>query len=319
MKTIYLGREEVQAYARDFSERLASLGEEFPKIWCPIGKSGDHLARLIAAELPENLQAIVQIVPVFYDKTARKSVLEDVDDQVVIASTTSVLVLDSSIHSGGSMLSVMRLLASMGKARLISYTLVIKRGAKFLPHYFGVVVGDHDRVLFLLSAIPNNRLFAGAGLPIGFFRRIEPEDAKRTQYSLDTGVVSLDKISWGDLYYDHRVNGYDVIVVEDREKIAGFVKLRIKDGHTICIDVIANDKEYRGKGVGGALMRYAETIGRSHECRCVELWAIENQIEWYENFKFHSVGDAIDTGGGEVYKLMRRPLLYQFDLEAHTK
>ena len=66
-------------------------------------------------------------------------------------------------------------------------------------------------------------------------------------------------------------------------------------------------------------MRYAETIGRAHECRYVELWAIENQVEFYKKFKFTNTDDFIDTGGGEVYYLMKRPLLYLFDLEAHTK
>lgn len=319
MRTLYLGREEVDAYAHDFAERLVGLEDEFPTIWCPIGKSGDHLARLIASRLPPEKSATVRVVPVSYDKTARKAVLDDLNDVAVIASSKSVLVLDSTVHSGGSMLAVMRLLSGMGEARVLSYTLVIKRGSKFLPHYFGVVVGDHDRVLFLLDSIPNNRLFAGKDAPVGFFRRIEPEDAKRVQECLDTGVASLDKISWGDLYYDHRVNGYDVIVVEDRSHIAGFVKLKIKEGHTLCIDVIANDKAYRGKGVGGALMRYAETIGRAHECRFVELWAIENQVVFYERFKFVKTGELIDVGGGEVYSSMKRPLLYQFDLAAHTK
>lgn len=319
MRTLYLGREEVDAYAHDFAERLVGLDDEFPTIWCPIGKSGDYLARLIASRLTPEKLLTVRVVPVSYDKTARKAVLDDLNDVAVIASSKSVLVLDSSVHSGGSMLAVMRLLSDMGEARVLSYTLVIKRGSKFLPHYFGVVVGDHDRVLFLLDSIPNNRLFAGKDAPVGFFRRIEPEDAKRAQDCLDTGVASLDKISWGDLYYDHRVNGYDVIVVEHRSQIAGFVKLKIKEGPTLCIDVIANDKAYRGKGVGGALMRYAETIGRAHECRFVELWAIENQVVFYERFKFVKTGESIDTGGGEVYSLMKRPLLYQFDLAAHTK
>jgi GNAT superfamily N-acetyltransferase/hypoxanthine-guanine phosphoribosyltransferase len=319
LRTLYLGREEVDAYVSDFAERLEGLGDEFPTIWCPIGKSGDNFSRLIAERLTLAKRSMVQVVPVSYDKSTRTAKIDDPADQAVIAAAKNILLLDSSVHSGGSMLSVIRLLDSIGTARLLSYTLVIKRGAKFLPHYFGVVVGDHDRVLFLLDSIPNNRLFAGKDAPVGFFRRIESDDAKRVQNCLDTGVGSLDKISWGDLYYDHRVNGYDVIVVENRNLIAGFVKLKIRDGRTLCIDVIANDKAYRGKGVGGALMRYAETIGRAHECRFVELWAIQNQVQFYQNFKFDKTEESIDTGGGEVYTLMRRPLLYQFDLAMHTR
>ena len=318
MRTLYLGQEEVDGYARDFAERLIALDEGFPNVWSPIGKSGDHLLRLIVGHLPPQLQQKIVVVPTTYDKTSKTACLIDKADVEVIAQAVNVLVLDSSVHSGGSMLAVMRLLNSMGTAQLLSYTLVIKRGARFVPHYFGVVVGDHDRVLFMLKMIPNNRLFAKKNSPIGFFRRIEPEDAKRPQDCLDTGVSSLDKISWGDLYYDHRANGYDVIVVEDNKQIAGFLKLKIKDGLTLLIDVIANDKAYRGKGVGGALMRYAETMGRAHECKFIELWAIADQVKFYEKFKYTATNESIDIGGGEFYTLMRRPLLYQFDLAAHT-
>lgn len=318
MRTIYLGREEVEAYARDFAARLVALEADFPTIWCPIGKSGDHFAQLVAAHLTEAAKDRVQIVPIIYNKTTRAASLEDEADKAVIAATASVLVLDSSVHSGGSMLAVMRLVGKMGAGRLLSYTLVIKRGAKFIPHYFGVVVGDHDRVLFLLKQIPNNRLFTGKNPPLGFFRRIEAEDIKRPQTSLDTGVVSLDKISWGDLFYEYRANGYDVIVVEDRDAIAGFLKLKIKPGNILSIDVIASDKSYHGKGIGGALMRYAETIGRAHESRFVELWSIFNQVEFYEKYGFDKTEEVIDTGDGEIYVLMRRALLYQFDLDAHT-
>jgi GNAT superfamily N-acetyltransferase len=318
LRTIYLGREEVDAYARDFAIRLVALSAGFPTVWCPIGKSGDHLARLVAQHLPDDAKEQVQVVPVIYNKTIRTASLEDEADRAVIATAATILVLDSSVHSGGSMLAVMRLLSKMGASLLISYTLVIKRGAKFVPHYFGVVVGDHDRVLFLLKEIPNNRLFTGKNPPLGFFRRIEAEDIKRPQTSLDTGVVSLDKISWGDLFYEYRANGYDVIVVEDRDAIAGFLKLKIKPGNILSIDVIANDKSYQGKGIGGALMRYAETIGRAHESRFVELWAISNQVEFYKRYGFDKTEEVIDTGAGEIYVLMRRALLYQFDLDAHT-
>ncbi len=204
MRTLYLGQEEVEGYAQDFAERLVALGENFPTIWCPIGKSGDHLLRLIVDRLPVEAKKKISVVETSYDKTSKTASLANPLDVAVIAKTPSVLVLDSSVHSGGSMLAVMRLLNSMGEAQLLSYTLVIKRSAKFVPHYFGVVVGDHDRVLFLLKVIPNNRLYARKDHPIGFFRRIEPEDAKRPQNCLDTGVASLDKISWGDLYYDHK-------------------------------------------------------------------------------------------------------------------
>lgn len=314
MSTILLGKEEVDAYCKDITDRLRLLPNGFPSVLCPIGKSGDHLLRVIAKYLPDEVQNSLCVVPVFYDKETGTASLENPQDVNNLVKAESVLVLDSSVHSGNSMLTALRLIQSSGAKNLISYSLVIKQGSRFLPHYFGLVVTDHDRVLFLLDSIPNNRLYAGKYPPIGFFRRIEPIDSTRHQQCLDTGVASLDKISWGDLYYEHRVNGYDVIVVEDGDQIAGFIKIKIKNGHTLFIDVVANDINYRGKGIGGALMRYAETMGRAHKLNCVELWAIENQVSFYQKRKFEPLDETINAGGGERYTLMRRPLLYHFDL-----
>lgn len=314
MSTVFLGKEEVDAYCKDIADRLQRLPDGFPDVLCPIGKSGDHLLRIISKHLPVAIQNSLRVVPVFYDKASGEATFKNFQDTNDIIAAKSVLVLDSSVHSGSSMLVAMRLAQSSGAKNLISYSLVLKKGSRFLPHYFGLVVDDHDRVLFLLNSIPNNRLFAGDNPPLGLFRRIEPHDSARQQQCLDTGVASLDKISWGDLYYEHRVNGYDVIVVEDGDQIAGFIKIKIKDGHTLFIDVVANDINYRGKGIGGALMRYAETMGRAHKLKCVELWAIENQVSFYEKYGFESLGETIDTGGDERYSIMRRPLLYHFSL-----
>lgn len=314
MSTILLGKEEVDAYCKDIADRLGKLPGGFPKVLCPIGKSGDHLLRIISNHLSADVRNSLTVVPIFYDKETSTASLKYPQDAIDLKEADSVLVLDSSVHSGSSMLTAVRLIQRAGAKNLISYSLVIKQGSHFLPHYFGLVVTDHDRVLFLLNSIPNNRLYAGEYPPVGMFRRIEPLDAARQQQCLDTGVPSLDKISWGDLYYEHRVNGYDVIVVEDCDQIAGFIKIKIKDGHTIFIDVVANDKKYRGKGIGGALMRYAETMGRANKLKCVELWSIEDQVPFYQKRKFISLSQTIDTGGGERYTLMRRPLLYHFDL-----
>jgi GNAT superfamily N-acetyltransferase len=314
--THFLGGEEVAGYARDLAQRLVGLGDLFPTVWCPIGKSGDKLLRVLAKELSRlapDRAASIRVVEFFYNKDegtasiGKGATSSDLKDAVV-------LVLDSSVHSGRSMLSVVRAAEQYDASRVFSYSLIVKRSSNFVPHYFGVVVGDHDRVLFQLDNIPNNRLFSGKDLPICVFRRIDSHDAARTSATLDTGVKSLDKISFGDLYYEHRVNGFDVVLAEDQGRIAGFLKIRASEQGALLIDVIANDKAYRGKGVGGALMRYAETMGRAGCCTHIELWAIENQVSFYEKFGFDKTNEVIDTGGGERYRLMRKRLLYHFDL-----
>jgi ribosomal protein S18 acetylase RimI-like enzyme len=177
------------------------------------------------------------------------------------------------------------------------------------------MVGDHDRVLFLLDILPNNRLFTGRRIPVGTVRRIESNDIHREQTALSTGVASLDKISWGDLLYEATANGYEVFLVEDSQKIAGFIKLKIKEGNTLSIDVIANDETYKGKGIGGALMRFAENYGRANECRYLDLWSIEDQKEFYLKYGYQVKGEVLDAGDGERYIPMRRTLLYHFSVE----
>lgn len=317
MNTIFLGHDEVDAYCKDIVNRLRQLPSGFPDVICPIGESGKRLLLAMSNQI-QDLNNTVRIVPIFYDKQSCKASLKSPSDATAVAEAKFALVLDSSVHSGKSMLAALRLVQANGSKSSIAYSLVIKQSSRFVPHYFGLVVGDHDRAIFMLNSIPNNRLFAGNGYhPIGIFRRIEPSDANREQQCIDTGVPSLDKISWGDLYYEHRVNGYDVIVVEDGMHLAGFIKIKIKRGDTLFIDVIANDKNYRGKGIGGALMRYVENMGRSLKLSSVELWSIENQVSFYRDKCEFSVVEGepiIDAGGGEQYTLMRRRLLYHFDL-----
>lgn len=315
MNTVFLGKEEVRAYCKDIADRLQRLSTGFPKIFCPIGESGRQLLLALIDELPDDVVNSVKSVPIHYDKSSCQATFKNPQEAADVAGET-VLVLDSSIHSGSSMLSAMRLVRDSGATNPIAYSLVVKKSSNFLPHYFALIVDDHDRAIFLLESIPNNRLFKGHHYPpIGFFRRIESSDATRQQQCLDTGVDSLDKISWGDLYYEHRVNGYDVIVAEDGENLAGFIKIKVKGGHTLFIDVVATDDKYRKKGIGGALMRYAENMGRVQKLKCVELWSIESQVSRYrDEYKFELLDETIDTGGGERYTLMRRRLLYHFDL-----
>ena len=316
MNTIFLGSEEVDAYCKDFIARLRKLPEAMPKVFCPIGKSGHGLLCAISKQLTEQEQEELRIVPIIYDKKTGVASFKDIAEISVISEVNAVLVLDSSVHSGNSMLRSLRLIQANGAKRIISYSLVIKQRTRFIPHYFGMIVGDHNRAIFMLDVIPNNRLFAGSNhQPLGIFRYIDADDVNRESQCLDVGVPSIDKITWGDLYYEHRANGYDVIVIEDGENLAGFIKIMVKYEHTLHIDIIANDKGYRGKGIGGALMRYAENIARAQKLKFIELWSISDKIDFYKDkCGFKLLEDTIDAGDGETYNLMRRPLLYHFNL-----
>ena len=316
MITHFLGEEEVRGYVRDLAERLQALGADAPLVWCPIGNSGDKLVRALGDvlhKLNPKLANDVKVVDLVFDKSSRTIQVGE-DSNSADLTAQRVLLIDSSVHTGSSMLAAYRFAQAQGALNVTAYTLVLKKSASFLPHLFGLVVGDHDRVLFQLDKLPNNRLFANRA-PYGLFRRLVADDASRVE-CLDTGVASLDKISFGDLYYECAAKGYDVIIAEEGQAIAGFLKMKVDEGRRLFIDVIANDQKYRGKGLGGALMRYAETTGRASCCTHIDLWAIEDQVDFYTKLGYAPSNEVIDAGGGELYRKMSKPLIYAFTDES---
>jgi GNAT superfamily N-acetyltransferase len=316
--THFLGEEEVSGYAKDLAKRLVELGEEAPTVWCPLGNSGDHLARKIAKYIPSGpARATLSMVRLAHNKHDHVVTFLDVTLEEARSAIFGkyVLVLDSSVHSGSSMRAATEFAIANGAIGVLTYSLVVKRGAAFIPHLFGVVVGDHDRALFMLDSIPNNRLFNRNRRPIGLLRQLAEADCQRAPASLDCGVESIDKVTWGDLWYEHKVHGYQVYVIEDQGKLAAFVKLKVESSHKMLfVDIIAVDKQYQGKKLAGALMRWAETLGRATKSQTIELWSIAKMIGMYQGLGFELTGESLDLGGGEHYSKMRRRLLYHFDL-----
>lgn len=331
MITHFLGRDEVTAYCRDFVSRLAFLGAEMPQVWCPIGKSGQVLTDIILKEIASSqpqMLASIKILPISYQKPTadaagaacviphgEQSEEEAIESlKAALAETPNALIIDSSIHSGASMLGVLKLLQGYGAKGAQSYALVIKQNAAFIPHYFGVVVGEHDRTLFLLDEIPNNRLARPGQTFLGVLRQLCKDDVNSSD-KLDTGVPSISKISWGDLFYDVRVHGFQVYVAEIGGKLAGFVKYKIDQARHMKLDVVAVDQSFQKSGIGAALFRWVETAARANSCPSIDLWGIENQVQKYRETGYKEAGGWLDTGGGERYLPMSKPLLYHFDLK----
>jgi hypoxanthine phosphoribosyltransferase len=309
--THFLGREEVAGYARDLAARLVSLGKDAPAIWCPIGYSGIRLAEILGDLLPTEAVDNIRLIDTSYNKKTGRVAKFKKQDVPLVRRAKSVLVLDSSIHSGSTMLAVIKELGAVGAKNVLTYSLVLKQNSKFIPHYFGVLVGDHDRTLFLLDEIPNNRLFKDK-IPVGVLRKLTPEDCQK-DIGLKTGLPSMDKMSFPDLLYQKMVHGHEVFVIELYGKVIAFLGLRFS-GARLLIDLVASDKKFKGKGLGGALLRWAETLARSKKCAQIELWAVFNQVEWYERCGFKKTNEEHLDLGGEKYFGMTRDLLYSFDL-----
>lgn len=330
MITHFLSEEQVEAYCKDFAHRIIDLGTSTPKVWCPIGLSGIELFKKIAKFLPKEIDRKTIYQPITYTKPSagRNGAISvalnenslDTEEIVIsqlkemLKNESTVIVIDSSVHSGSSMLGALKFLESLGANEVLAYSLVIKQNTCFVPHYFGLIVGDHDRALFLLDSIPNNRLSKPKTTFKGVLRKLAEQDALGLD-KLDTGVDSISKVGWGDLWYEVRANDFQVYVVETAGKLAGYVKYKIAPSGTLHLDTIAVDKARQGEGVGGALFRWTETTARSYSCHSMELWGIEAEVENYKKAGYVSQGQWLNVGESERYLRMSKPLLYHFDLK----
>ena len=299
-----MGREEVAAYANDLAQRLTRLDERFPYVWCALGHSGEEMAIVISEALPERLQSRIQIILMHYDRDKEAVFFEIPRDKRILVNCPSALVMDSSVHSGATMFASFEKLKSLSVKNICTYSLVLKRGASFIPNFFSVMIEQHDRAYFLLDKIPNLRV-----MPLGAFRKLRQEDVMRRQKNIKSGLRSLDKTTWSDLLYESKTNGNNVFIYEEGGNILGFISFRIKDSH-LFIDAIAVDKRTQGKGLGGYLMRWAETSARAANCNRIELWAKNDRIGFYrDKARFVKTTEELDLGD-EKYTRMERSLLY---------
>ncbi len=328
MITHFVGLEQVEAYCKDLAARLEELKQDTPLVWCPVGFSGQQIMDRVLPFIPEELRKKISIQPLTYRKPSAgqpgqisivppagrteaeiRGALAD-----ALATGPAPLILDSSVHSGASMLGAIAYLNELGAKHSLTYSLVIKQGSAFVPHFFGLIVGDHDRALFLLDAIPNNRLAKPKEIFKGVLRQLNDKDVNRTEV-IATDVPSISKVTWGDLWYDVRNNQFCVYVAEVDGAIAGFLKYKVEPQDHMKLDIIAVDAGSQGKGVGAALFRWAETTARSNSCLKIKIWGVERQVPKYENSGYKASGDWEDLGGGEKYLPMSKPLLYHFDLK----
>jgi GNAT superfamily N-acetyltransferase len=307
--THFLGREEVQAYSRDFALRLVALQNNFPTKWFLLGQSGEKIAQVVFDFLPPEIASTVELTTVYVDRKTQEVKFENSIADVKFDSSP-VLLIDSAVHSGQSMSQVIWKLWGLGAQNVLTYTLMLKRSSKVIPTYFGILVDDTDRVYFQLDVMPNNRLCEQP--PFGILKEVSDEDLSKT-----IGDVGLpfEGITIGTMLYDKKTKNYYPYIYEYAGNIAGFVSF-VKKQHSLFIDMWATVKTFRGQGIGGALLRWAETWARSNKCESIELWAFKDSIKIYQHYEYEIVpGQEMALSDTETFKLMRKKILYHMDLE----
>lgn len=307
MITHFLGDQEVAAYCRDLIKRLTNEKTTFPLVWAELGISGRKLGDVLRAELADikpELLSQISYIAAQYDRTS-----DSIDYSGGLEASdlpdTPVLLLDSAVHSGRSMLRLYRSLEELGVKRILSYALVLKSGSIIVPTYFGMVIDDKDRAYFQLKDMPNNRL--GHPPPPGILREVVEADVGREIESVGAPFVGM---TIGDMVYDIATKNSRVYVYEQDDKIVGFINFRLNH-RSLFIDAWATAESARGQKIGSATMRWAETWARAKKCERIELWAYEDAISTYlaYGYKFSDERER-SLGDKKHYRVMHKAILY---------
>jgi len=296
MKTYYLDDKEVDAYLIDlFSHRLDQARKESggrELVIAYIGNSGKALinralqltevqlnqARIICANIDRSDNK-----PSFFtfDPEGGNKLLTDDDSIMEEVRDTHVLLLDSSVHSGGSMRVIYDRISDAGAAVITTYGLVVKASTSFIPNFFSLMIGHDDRALFLLREIPNNRIMS-----TGCLRLLEMQDMNKQP--VKSGLASMDRVSWSDMLYESRVHSEQrrTFVYEAGGKLLAYLSLQFIGQGVLFLDKIAVDESMKNRGLGKSLIRWAETFARHNGCHTISLWAIKDMVTWYEDRDF---------------------------------
>ena len=190
MHTYLFSNDDIRCYVRDLADRLDNLGENFPTVWYTLGESGDKIAEVLYPLIKsDSHRNKINVQPIYFNRTHKTVLLRDGTELKSYSATTPALLLDGAVHSGNSMGESVKKITTSGANEVLSYSFVVKRTSTFIPNYFGILVGEHDRPYFQLDVIPNNILREDA--PFGTLRRICSDDVKRDQRFLNTEVASM--------------------------------------------------------------------------------------------------------------------------------
>lgn len=318
MTTYYLGREETRAYLLDFLRRLGQV-EVRPTIWCPVTRSGEALVKILVTLAVEKFPELIEGVRLLsIDVDNGRSEVSFPNGNPEDLRDGSVLLLDGAIHSGGMMSACAAEILKYEPAELASYALVMKRGSSFIPTLWGLMINETDRAFFLLEQIPNHRLDA-----VGHNQQTQKKQPQvhlqrlsehlLNAPALQSGVDSMDRMTWSDRHFQMVASNHEICtyVLQRGMKLVGFVTMHRLPCGGLMVDEIVTDPEQQGKGYGGILMRFADTLARQGRCRAVRLLAIEGKVEFYEKHEYRKVGGAAPIQlDGETYLPMEKAVLY---------
>ena len=317
MVTYFLSEADIAAYFGDLLTRLSRLSPA-PAVLCPMTRSGTVLLKAMLPLMAEKCPALTgatSVVAVSVNDDTGEVQLNPAGENNFAGK--HIFLFDGAIHSGRMMsLCVDHFVNKLGAAGVCTYSLVVKRGAAFIPTFWSLMIDDTDRAFFLLNTIPNNRLDTGKeGRPQPYVHLRLLKDGDMDLPPVNTGVVGLDRVTWGDRLFNMKTTpGRSTYLLQSESKIVGYLTITLADGGVFYIDEVAVDEKHQGqngKGYGPILMRFADSLARHNDCRMVRLYAINDRIQFYEGHGYKVVQSVapipLDTN---TYQLMERPILY---------
>ena len=299
MHTHHLGTEDVCQYLADLVDKLNIRKDKlFPDVFCPIGTSGMSLLNEFVELVPKGYP--FEVIPINYSR--EKKIVEGLSDEKIqqLQKAKCVLILDSAIHAGTTMRKSIDAVRTVYSGKIITYSLVIKRGAVFIPNYFGMVMDPHDRAFFLLDKIPNRPIIEN-----GIVRILEKEDLVRQPSSVDCGSRDLVVPTWGDFWYDIMTKKSHVFVYENNGAIQGVLSFTI-DGESAFLDLLASDKNAKGTGIGGGLLHWLRCFARSKRCTRIHLWAVESAADFYKKSGYKETGKTVILDGINHFQMEKK-------------
>ena len=104
-------------------------------------------------------------------------------------------------------------------------------------------------------------------------------------------------------YFESLLNSSDlkIYVIEDQTRVLGYVITKIlsfennpliKNHQRLFIEDICVDESYRNKGIGKEIFRQLEILGKTENCRYLDLnvWTFnESAIEFYKNIGMNPI------------------------------
>ena len=125
MQTIHLTEDQVGSYLGDFGARIGRLGDKAPQVWVPVGASGAILSKRLAKAVLSLRQSAPQVLFATYDRRSDVIAFADKATPETIVSGKRVLLIDGTVHTGGTLLRVLKELNQFSPAAVSSYALAV--------------------------------------------------------------------------------------------------------------------------------------------------------------------------------------------------